>query len=109
MSTVLLLVLRLHMIKSDMVGTDTVRECPHGQHHCSCILEWLLSKIIAFPGGSDGKESACNVGDLGSTPGSGRSPGERNGNPLQSTCLENSMNRRAWWARVHGSQRVRHD
>ena len=42
-------------------------------------------------GGSDGKASACNVGDLGSIPGSGRSPGERNGNPLQYSCLENSM------------------
>ena len=42
-------------------------------------------------GGSDGKESACNVGDPGSTPGLGRSPGEGNGNPLQYSCLENSM------------------
>ena len=44
-----------------------------------------------FPGGSDGKESACNVGDLGSIPGTGRSPGEGNGNPLQYSCLENPM------------------
>ena len=44
-----------------------------------------------FPGGSDGKASACNVGDPGSIPGSGRSPGEGNGNPLQYSCLENSM------------------
>ena len=55
-----------------------------------------------FPGGSDGKESACNVGDLGSIPGSGRSPGEGNGNPLQYSCLENSMDRGACWATVHG-------
>ena len=48
-----------------------------------------------FPGGSDGKESACNAGDLGSIPGSERSPGEGNGNPLQYSCLENSMYRRA--------------
>ena len=54
-----------------------------------------------FPGGSEGKESACNVGDLGSIPGSGRSPGEGNGNPLQYCCLENSMDRGAWWAAVH--------
>ena len=46
--------------------------------------------------GSDGKASACNVGDLGSTPGSGRSPGEENGNPLQYSCLENPMDRGAW-------------
>ena len=49
-----------------------------------------------FPGGSDGKESAYNAGDLGSIPGSGRSPGEGNGNPLQYFCLKNSMDRGAW-------------
>ena len=48
--------------------------------------------------------SACNVGDLGSIPGSGRSPGEGNGNPLQYSCLENPMDGGAWWATVHGSQ-----
>ena len=47
-------------------------------------------------------ESACNVGDLGSIPGSGSSPGEGNGNPLQYSCLENSMDRGAWWATAHG-------
>ena len=57
-----------------------------------------------FPGGSDGKASAYNVGDPGSVPGLGRSPGEGNGNPLQYSCLENSMDREAWWATVHGSQ-----
>ena len=46
-----------------------------------------------FPGDSDGKESACNAGDLGSTPGLGKIPGEENGNPLRDTCLENSMDR----------------
>ena len=51
--------------------------------------------IRGFPGGSDGKESACNAGDLGWTPGSGRSPGEGNGNPFQYSCLENSMDRGA--------------
>ena len=55
-----------------------------------------------FPGGSDGKESACNVGDPGSIPGLGRSPGERNGYPLQYSCLENPMDRGAWRATVHG-------
>ena len=49
-----------------------------------------------LPGGSDGKASACNAGDLGSIPGSGRSPGEGNGNPLQYSCLENPMDREAW-------------
>ena len=54
------------------------------------------------PGGSDGKESACNAGDLNSIPDWERSPGERNGNPLQYSCLENPMDRGAWWATVHG-------
>ena len=53
-------------------------------------------------GKEDGKESACNVGDLGSIPGLGKSPGEGNGNPLQYSCLENSMDRGAWWATVCG-------
>ena len=57
---------------------------------------------MGFPGGSDGKESACNAGDLGLIPESGRSPGEGNGYPLQYFCLENPMDRRAWWATVHG-------
>ena len=55
---------------------------------------------IGFPGGSDGKESACNAGDLSLIPDSERSPGEGNGSPLQCSCLENSMDRRAWWATV---------
>ena len=54
-----------------------------------------------FPGDSEDKVSACNVGDWGSIPGLGRSPGEGNGNPLQYSCLENPMNREAWWATVH--------
>ena len=57
---------------------------------------------MGFPGGSVGKESACIAGDLGSIPGSGRSLGEGNGNPLQYSCLENPMDREAWWATVHG-------
>ena len=54
-----------------------------------------------FPGGSDGKESACNVGDPGSIPGLGRSPGGGHGNPLQCSYLENPMDRGAWQARLH--------
>jgi len=57
--------------------------------------------MMGFPGGSDSKESACNVRDPGSIPGWERSPGERNGYPLQYSCLENSMDRRAWWATAH--------
>ena len=58
---------------------------------------------------SVGKESACNVGDPGSISGSGRSPGEGNGNPLQYSCLENPMGRGAWQATVHVIARVGHD
>ena len=64
----------------------------------------IIDKIkttLVFPGGSDGKESACSAGDLGSVPGLGRSPGEGNGNPLQYSGLENPMDM--------GSQRVRHN
>ena len=60
-----------------------------------------------FPGGSEVKASACNAGDLGSIPGSGRSPGEGNGNPLQYSCLENPKDRGAWWASVHGVAKSR--
>ena len=54
--------------------------------------------MMGFLEGSDGKESTCNERDLSSIPGSGRSPGEGNGSPLQYSCLENSMDRGAWWA-----------
>ena len=57
--------------------------------------------MMGFPGGSDGKESACNAGDVSSIPGLGRSPGEGNGYPFQYSFLENSMDRGAWWATVH--------
>ena len=56
-----------------------------------------------FPNGLDGKVSAYNVGDPGSIPGLGRSPGEGNGNPLQYSCLENPKDGGAWWAPVHGA------
>ena len=56
---------------------------------------------LDFPGGSDGKASVYNVGDPSSIPGSGRSPGEGNGNPLQYYCLENPMDRGAWYATVY--------
>jgi len=60
-------------------------------------------------GGSSSKKSTCDAGDTGLILGSGRSPGEGKGNPLQYSCLENSMDRGAWWAKVHGSQRIEHD
>ena len=74
-------------------------------------MNWEIGTDIhwGFPGSSIGKESACSAGDLGSIPGSGRSPGEGNGNPRQYSCLENAMDRGAWRATVHGVVRVRHD
>ena len=63
--------------------------------------------IESFPGGSDSKEYACSVGDLSSIPGLGRFPGEGNGNPLQYSGLENSMDRGAWQAIVHGVTKSR--
>ena len=67
--------------------------------------------VVAFgdPNGTDGKEIACNAEDLGLIPRSGRSSGEGNGSPLQYSCLENPMDRGAWWLQSIGSQRVRHD
>ena len=62
----------------------------------------VLLSAMDFPGGSDGKESAYNAGDPGSIPGSGRSPGEGSGNPLQYSCLGNPMDGGAWWATVCG-------
>ena len=66
------------------------------------IFGCLLVIKYEFPGGSDGKASAYNVGDLGSIPGLGRSPGEGNGNLLQYSCLKNPLDRGAWYATVHG-------
>ena len=62
----------------------------------------MVGILTDFPGVSDGKASVHNAGDPGSIPGSGRSFGEGNGNPLQYSCLKNAMDRRAWQAPVHG-------
>ena len=74
------------------------------------MIHWRRDRLptpvfLGFPGGSDGKESACNAEDLGSIPELGRSPGEGNGYPLQHSGLENSMDRGAWQATVHGVAR----
>ena len=71
------------------------------EQHGIKVSSLLLITVVGypsgnFPGGSDGKASAYNVGDLGSIPGSGRSPGEGNGNPLQFSCLENPMDGGTW-------------
>ena len=75
--------------------------------HFSLLLSGYMprSRIAGsydFPGGSDNKESACDVGDLGLIPELGRSPGERNSKPLQYSCLENPIDKGAWWATVPG-------
>ena len=74
-------------------------------------MEWgkKKKKQPTFPGGSDSIDSDCNAGDVGLIPQSGRSPGEAKGNPSRDSCLENFMDRGAWWATAHGLQRVRHD
>ena len=72
--------------------TEELRLCPE---YSKCL-------VSGFLGGSDGKESACNAGDLSSIPGLERSPGEGLGNPLQYSCLDNPMDRGAWWVTVHG-------
>ena len=71
---------------------------------CGCLVvpEPFAKESLCSPDSSDGKESACSVGDPGSIPGSGISPGEGKGNPLQYSCLENTMDRGAWWATVNG-------
>ena len=82
------------MLEPKKIKSDTV----------STVSPSISHEVIryCFPGGSEVKASACNAGDLGSIPGSGRSPGEGNGNPLQHSCLENPMGGGAWWATVHG-------
>ena len=72
-----------------------------------CSHEIKRHLLLRLSGGSDGKASAYNVGDLGSIPGLGRSPGEGNGNPLQYSCLENPMDGGAWKATVHGVAKSR--
>ena len=93
--------------------------CTRGVYACICVYALLhvvctsvgcfihlfhtcLLSTKSFPGGSDSKESVCEVGDLGSIPGLGRSPGEENGNPRQYSCLENSMDRGVQQATGHG-------
>ena len=86
------------------------REAWHAAiHEVAKSRTWLSDWTKLNWGSSDGKKYACNAGDPSSIPGSGRSPGEENGNPLQYSCLKNSMDRGAWRATVHGVTRVGHD
>ena len=96
----------------DGEGQGSLAYCRPWGHKESNMTEQLndIGKTEDFPGGSGGKASVYNAGDLGSIPGSGRFPGEGNGNPLQYSCLENSMNKGAWCRLLSmGSQRIGHD
>ena len=83
-----------------VVDREAWRAAIHGVAKSRTQL--IIWTELNWTGDSDGKESACNEGDLGSVPWLKRSPGEGNGNPLQYSCLKNSMDRGAWWATVHG-------
>ena len=85
-----------YVVFSQTVYTDSLAECV-----CPFFLTYGVNSLV-FPCGSAGKEAACNVGNLGSIPGLGRSPGGGNGYPLQYSCLEGSMGRGACQASVHG-------
>ena len=74
----------------------------HGRRVSELCGDLFYKGTNPIPGGSNGKEFTCNAGNLGLIPGLGKSPGEGNGNPLQYSCLENSIDRGAWWATVHG-------
>ena len=89
-------------MKQGFPGSSADKESACNAGDPSSIPRLPTLAFLGFPGGSDSKESACNVGDLGSIPGLGRSPRERNSYPFQYSCLENSMDREAWWAIVHG-------
>ena len=95
----------LSFLKSSLVNVESEAAlmkviCPQGRG----TLTWMLNlgPVLGFPGSSDGRESACNEGDLGLIPGLGRSPGEGNGNPPQYSCLGSPMNRGVKRALVHG-------
>ena len=90
--------------------------CTHAGHsrvECNRLLEFLMTQHSfphsfspkGLPWWLRGKESAFNPGDSGTIPGSGRCPGERNGHPLQYSCLENPTDRDAWWAKIHGGHK----
>ena len=84
-----------------------LKKCVVNLHWFRCMAKWfsyiyININIYGFPGGSDGKEPACNAGDLGPILGLRTYPGEGSGNPLQDSCLENSMDRGAWQTLVHG-------
>ena len=113
-----------HLIKSHVVCIWGFPDSSAGRVCLQCRRPWSSSQVgkvpwrkerlpapvfLGFPGVLDSNESACNAGDLGSIPGLGRSPGGGHDNPLRYSAWRIPMNRGAWRATVHGSQRVRHD
>ena len=99
------------ILKESLRVTLGLLDC-HSQRQLVLKIPFVsqFSIQLGLPCSSNGKESACNVGDQGSIPGSGRSSGEWNGNPLQYSCLKNSIDREAWRATVRGvTKRLRHD
>ena len=91
------------------VAEETSRSQCQGPGFDPWSGNYIPYAVLGFPGSSVSKESACNAGDLGSIPGSEWFPAEGNGNPLQYSCLENPMDRRAWRATVHGVTKVGHN
>ena len=83
-------------------ATPNFARCPESSHGFASASRWVAFTMVGLSSGSDGKASTCNA-NSGSFPGSGRSPGEGNGNPLQYSSLENPMDRGAWQAIVYGA------
>ena len=101
------LFLMLHPLTSwnSLASPPQAHETEDANH--SGLVFGVINTRKGFPGSLDGKASAYNAGDSGFIPGSGRSPGQGNGNPLQYSSLENPMDRGAWWATVHGVAKSR--
>ena len=101
---------KIHLVQcpSD-VKIPSLTTSPHSFKKFPCLMSPSSNSSLDFPGGSDGKVSAYHVGDPGSVPGSGRSPGEGNGNPLQYSCLENPMDEEPGRLQSMRSQRVGHN
>ena len=89
--------------RQSLKSSNTVIPLKYNNYHLTIAKSTVhVQTLTVVSGSSHGREFACNTRDLGSVPGLGRSPGEGNGKPLQYSCLENSMERGAWWATVHG-------
>ena len=95
----------IHTKQQDTWKRVSLKVKKFNQHFSHWPSKYQHSMSTGFPGGSDGKESACNAGDLSSISRSGRSSGEGSGYPHQYSCLENPLDRGAWWATVYGVTR----